>query len=70
MTARKSDFLVQYHQSITFLTAQTAEARSWVDQNLPDDRISWGRHGTVVEPRYLIDILDGIHQSGLTWEEL
>ena len=61
-----TDFLFSNHGSITILTALTAPAKDWVEENLPEDRQTWGRDGTVIEPRYADPILDGISADGLT----
>ena len=60
------DFFVANHGSILILHALTATAREWVDENLPSDALTWGVDGTVVEPRYIGDIVDGIRSNGLT----
>jgi hypothetical protein len=61
-----SDFRIDNHGSILILTADTASARAWANENLPDDRQRWGQGGTVVEPRYIADIVQGIEADGLT----
>ena len=62
------DFDVANHGSILILTAQTPAARAWTDKHLPDDAMTFGQFGTVVEPRYIIDICAGIRDDGLTVE--
>lgn len=61
------DFLISDHGSIVILTALTEEAEIWVEDHLPEDRLTWGRSGTVIEPRYVGAILDGIANDGLTY---
>jgi len=62
-----TDFLVADHGSICILQALTDEAKAWVDEHLPEDALTWGPNGTVIEPRYLPPILDGIEGDGLSW---
>jgi hypothetical protein len=61
-----NDFKIDHHGSIVILFAQTDEARAWVDEHLPAERMTWGCHGTVIEPRYIADIMAGIADEGLT----
>ena len=61
-----ADFLIADYGTVCILTAQTEAARAWTTENLPDDRQTFGPCGTVVEPRYLPDILAGIESAELT----
>ena len=61
------DFAVANHGSILILHALTDAAREWVDEHLPSHAMTWGRNGTVVEPRYIADIVEGIRAAGLTF---
>lgn len=63
-----TDFHVTNHGSICVLTALTDGARDWVNEHLPEDRQTWGTDGTVVEPRYLPAILDGLGEHGFVLE--
>ncbi|MEE8482807.1 MAG: hypothetical protein V3S12_05590 [Acidiferrobacterales bacterium] len=65
MTA-KPDFHFFNHGSICTLTAATDDAKLWADEHLPDDRQIWGAFGSVIEPRYVDDIITGIMADGLT----
>ena len=65
--ATTHDFRYANHSSLVILYPQTLPATAWVDDNLPWDRMEWAG-GTVIEPRYLFDILDGIYGDGLTVE--
>jgi hypothetical protein len=60
------DFVVQNHGSIFILHAYSEAAREWVSEHIPEDALTWGRNGTVVEHRYIADIVDGIRNDGLT----
>ena len=59
-----SDFILQDHGSVLILVANTEAARQWVDEHLPEDRQTWC-HGTLVESRYVADIVAGIEGDGL-----
>lgn len=61
----KPDFRVDNHGSIVILWADSEAAQEWVAEHIPEDAQSWGRNGTVVEPRYIGDIIDGIQADGL-----
>jgi hypothetical protein len=65
-----SDFRVSNHGSILILFADTQEAQDWVAQHIPEDALTWGRNGIVVEPRYISNIVDGIQNDGLSVEGL
>ncbi len=60
-----TDFLLQNRGSIFILVAVSAAAQQWVTENLPGDALTWGRHGTVVEARYVAPIVAGIQNDGL-----
>jgi len=64
-----TDFTVQNHGSIFLLVPETDAARTWCDENLPDNRMTLGttRGGpVVVEHRFIADIVSGIQADGLT----
>lgn len=60
----KRDFIVADHGSIVLLTPVTPAAHRWIQENLPEDRQTWGL-SVVVEPRYINDIVAGIQNDGL-----
>ena len=60
------DFEIADHGSICLLTPMTEAAHDWVEQNLPEDRMTWGQCSIVVEPRCLPPIIHGIKDEGLT----
>ena len=60
------DFTVDNHGSVLILNALTDAARVWVEQHIAADAMTWGRCGTVVEPRYIGDIMEGIRSDGLS----
>ena len=59
------DFIACNHGSVWILEALTPAADDWVNEHLPDDVLTWGRNGVVVERRYIDDIIDGIINDGL-----
>lgn len=60
------DFIIADHGSILILNAISEEAKEWVANHIPDDAQTWGPNGTVVEPRYIGPIIDGIQSEGLS----
>lgn len=58
------DFICQNHGSIFLLIPRSAPATTWIEENLPSDRMTFG-DGVVVEPRYVWAILEGIQSDGL-----
>lgn len=54
-----ADFSVQNEGTIFILYAHTDAAREWVSEHLPTDRMTWAGDGTVVEHRYIADIVAG-----------
>lgn len=64
-----ADFRVENHGSIVILQAQSEAAQAWAAEHLCNEETQhWGPHGTVIEPRYLNPILDGIADDGLDVE--
>lgn len=64
-----TDFNFSHHGSICVLSANTAQARSWMEFHLPvnDPETQFvGDDGIVIEPRYAMPILQGIVADGLT----
>ena len=66
--ANETDFKVQNEGSIYILYAVSDRAQSWVEGHLPEDRQQWGVNGSVIEHRYVCDIIDGIREAALTIE--
>lgn len=63
-----ADFRFQNEGSVTILHADSERAKQWIEEHLPAQRTTWGPNGTVIEPRYANDILDGIADDGLDVE--
>lgn len=61
---RNTDFSVGSCGSICLLVPHTIAAREWIAKHIPEDARRWGG-GTVIEPRYMDDILIGIEEDGL-----
>ena len=59
------DFICEYHISLFLLRPLTPAASDWIADNLPLNRLTWGR-STVIEPRYVWSIILGIQDSGLS----
>lgn len=62
----KADFSVSNEGSIFILSPLSAAGRDWVEENLPVDAMKWAG-GTVVEHRFINDILEGIQNEGLSF---
>ena len=63
-----SDFVLSDHGTLAILVPLSEEAHDWVDDNLGDDALWYGR-GIAIEARYVGAILEGITSDGLTVEE-
>lgn len=61
---RPADFSVGNHGSICLLVPHTDAAREWVRFHMDPEARHWAG-GTVVEPRYIDDIVAGIEADGL-----
>ena len=62
--ADTSDFLLRDEGSIYLLYPQSADADSWVNQNISEDA-TWFGSALVIGHRYVEDILRGIVAEGL-----
>jgi hypothetical protein len=58
------DFMVENHGSIFLLQPLSPAANSWIEENLPEDHLTFGG-AVVVEHRYIADIVHGAKASGL-----
>jgi hypothetical protein len=59
-----ADFIVENHGSIFLLRPLTPAAHSWIESNLPEDRLTFG-NAVVVEHRYIAEIVRGAQTDGL-----
>ena len=64
MPRAKVDFQVVNHGTIYLIYPNTRRAKQWVKENLPQDHVKYA-DASVVEPRYIDDILDGIRGDDL-----
>ncbi len=68
-----SDFAITLDGSIALLWPQCASALEWVRENISDDHMKWGSGdyaAVVIEHRYIGDIVNGIHDAGLTIKDV
>ena len=65
LAANSPDFEVSAHSSIYILTPLTPAAREWVAKFLPEGAQQWAG-GTVVEHRFIADIVQGARRDGLS----
>jgi hypothetical protein len=59
------DFVCENHGSLFLLIPRSAPAKIWIEENLPEDRLTFC-DAVVIEPRYVWVILDGLQEDGLT----
>ncbi len=62
-----ADFLITNHGTISTFMPLTEAANEWLDMHIHPDAAMLGR-ATVVEHRYVEPIVEGIEESGLTFE--
>ena len=68
-TSPSADFTVRDEGSILLLTPHTGPARYWIDQHIgPDNGFQPYYPTIVIEPRYVIAILEGVRVAGLEIE--
>ena len=62
----KADFSVENYGSILLLRPLSTPAQNWIKENIGRENGFQPYYPTVVvEPRYIGDILEGIHNDGL-----
>ena len=64
MPRPKVDFQVINHGTLYLLIPNTPRAKQWVQDNLPRDHIKYD-DASVIEHRYIGDIIDGIQADDL-----
>ena len=67
MARDRADFHIVDHGTLYLLYPNTRRARQWVKENLPQDHIRYA-DASVVEHRYIGDIIDGIRADDLDIE--
>ena len=60
------DVAVENHGSIMLVTALTAEARDWIEENVVNEETMFYSGSLVVEPRYMQTLALGMIEAGLT----
>lgn len=60
-----TDMTFANHGSITIMTPLTPAAHDWVSEHIPEDAMTWGPSGIVIEHRYVLDIMQGVLSDGL-----
>jgi hypothetical protein len=71
--AQVNDFAIDLHGSIAMLWPQNEAGLDWIRENICDDHIRWGGGeyaAVVIEHRYIGDIVNGIHDDGLTIKDV
>jgi len=63
-TASTADVHVVNHHSIVLFHLNTPEASAWVEANVTGEAQFFGA-ALVVEPRYVADLIAGMHEDGL-----
>ena len=66
MHAKTVDFALDNHGSICLLQPLSAEAQEWADEYLSGDEVQYFGTAVVIEPRYVVDIVEGFRADGLT----
>ena len=61
-----NDFTFTDHGSIWLLAPKTAAATEWISRYISVESQRWGRDQIVVESRYVLGIIDGIEDAGLS----
>ena len=64
MPRAKVDFQIVNHGGIYLVYPNTRRAKQWVKDNLPPDHMKYA-DASVIERRYIGDILDGIQADDL-----
>ena len=64
MPRAKVDFQVVNHGALYLLIPNTVRAEQWVQDNLPQDHTKYD-DASVIEHRYIGDIIDGIRADDL-----
>ena len=59
------DIKVYDHGSLWGFQPISSDAKTWIEENVQDDAQWWGDQ-LVVEHRYVVDLVDGMLDAGLT----
>jgi hypothetical protein len=64
-TSPAPDFSFENHGTLFLLIPRTAPADIWIEQNLPPDHMTFA-DAVVIEARYVLAILVGLHADGFS----
>ena len=70
MITQISDFALTLEGSIALLWFQTITGKDWINEHIDPEAQRWGTSAVVIEHRYLGDIVNGIHDDGLTIKDV
>lgn len=68
--AQVSDFALTIDSSLCLLWPQTPEGHAWIEENVDPDSYQPNRSVTIIEHRYIGDIVNGIHDANLTIKDV
>lgn len=63
-----SDFTVRDHGSLVLVFPVSEAAEAWADEHVGNEETMTWCGGIVVEPRYVVDIIDGAVEAGFAVE--
>jgi len=66
--AKQVDFRVGGGGTIFMIEPRTPQAKKWVQENVPLENWQWLGPRFSVEHRYVVDLIEGIRNDGLTVE--
>lgn len=66
ITTSQPDFFVENHGSIMLVRPVTGDARDWLEIHVTGDEHQYFGDALVVEPRYILNLVEGIRGDGLT----
>jgi hypothetical protein len=67
-SAVRTDILVSNHGSLCLVKAVSTAAARWIREHTDEGAMWWGG-ALVVEPRYVVDLLEGMAGDGLNVRE-
>lgn len=67
MPGTTADLAVYNYGTLFLLEPLTPTGKAWIADNLPIDAMTYG-YATVIEPRFIVDIVAGAQADGLKVE--
>lgn len=64
--SKRPDFRIEYHGTITLLQPCTEACWTWLEDNVAYDDWQWFGNKLAIEPRYLDNLLQGLHDAGFS----